>query len=176
MEPLAWPCEYHHSFLQGYVPDSRTSESTIAGGSTYYHYGDMIIVFLSKVAPQYQQPIQTIGWSAGGAPAVDAGIRLNRAYKDARYAVNHVTELDSPCRWLDQAMNVFTSSNAYTSSNALFLTSVVDGEQCWHDHYWGYLSHGGKCATRSPVRPAGWLWPLGCAGVVRELILDRAGK
>ena len=55
----------------------------------------MIIVFISKVAPNYAQPIQTMGWSTGGQPALDAGIRLNRVYKDRRYAVNHVTELDA---------------------------------------------------------------------------------
>jgi hypothetical protein len=115
------------NFPQGYAPDTSSAESW----PTYYHMGDMIIVFLSKVAPHYDQPIQTIGWSTGGQPALDAGIRLNRVYRDRRYAVNHVTELDAPCRWQLQGIDV------YTSSNTLFRTSAVDEEQCWHDHYWG---------------------------------------
>jgi hypothetical protein len=120
------------SFPIGYVQDSVMSHSW----HTYYHYGDMLIVFLSSVAPEYSELIQTIGWSTGGQPALDAGIRLNQTYKDPRYSVNHVTELDAPCRWRYQG------SNVYASSNALYHTSAVDGEQCWHDHYWGdaYLS------------------------------------
>jgi hypothetical protein len=45
--------------------------------------------------------------------------------------VNHVTELDAPCRWHFQGISI------YESSNELYQTSSVDGEQCWHDHYWG---------------------------------------
>jgi len=56
---------------------------------------------------------------------------LNRVYQDPRYAVNHVTELDAPCRWMFQGMEV------YNAANELFLTSAVDGEPCWLDHYWG---------------------------------------
>jgi hypothetical protein len=125
------------NFPEGYVPDKSSP-----GYRTYYRTGDMIIVFLSRVAPLYQQPIQTIGWSTGGEPALDAGIRLNRVYRDARYAVNHVTELEAPCRWQEQSMDV------YTASNALFLTSGVDGEQCWHDHYWGLGCPMGALAPR----------------------------
>jgi len=115
------------SFPSGYVQDSMMSHSW----HTYYHYGDMMIAHLSSVAPEYSQPIQTIGWSTGGQPALDVGIRLNQTYKDPRYSVNHVTELDAPCRWRYQGISV------YSSSNALYHTSAVDGEQCWHDHYWG---------------------------------------
>ena len=80
------------SFPNGYGPDSG------GGARTYYKYGDMIIVYLSSVAPDYKQPIQTIGWSTGGMPAIDVGIHMNRVYGDARYAVNRVTELDAGCR------------------------------------------------------------------------------
>ena len=114
------------TFPNGYVPDASYKKYL-----TYYNVGDMMIVFLSKVAPNYERPIQSIGWSTGGQPAVDAGVRLNRVYKDRRYAVNRVTEVDGCCRWQMQGLN------AYASSNWLFRTSAVDGEQCWHDHYWG---------------------------------------
>ena len=92
----------------------------------FLHYADMIIVYLSSVAPDYDQPIQTSGWSAGGQPAIDVAIRLNSTYRDARYAVNHVTliEVSSVCR-------------DYSESIRSFLASCVDGEQCWIDNYVG---------------------------------------
>lgn len=115
------------SLASGYAPDTIAYESW----GTYYRCGDVLIVYLSSVAPEYTQLIQTMGWSTGGQPALDAAIRLNRVYKDPRYAVNHVTELDAPCRWMFQGMAV------YNAANELFLSSAVDGESCWLDHYWG---------------------------------------
>ena len=107
------------NFPYGYEPDPNGSTRT------YYRYGDMILVYLSSVAPDYKQLIQTSGWSTGGQPAVDVGIRLNQIYADARYAVNHVTFLDAIpyCR------------NNYAESIEIFLGSSVDGEQCWIDNY-----------------------------------------
>jgi hypothetical protein len=119
------------TFAKGYAPDLP-----YRGAPTYYNVGDMMIVFLSKVAPNYEKPIQTVGWSTGGQPAVDAGIRLNRVYRDRRYAVNRVTELDAPCRGSQQGLR------AYALSNWLFQTSAVEGEQCWHDHYCGQFPMG----------------------------------
>jgi hypothetical protein len=108
------------SFPNGYVPDPG-----VGGLHTYYRYGDMIIVHLSSVASDYRQLIQTCGWSTGGQPAIDVGIRLNLTYVDARYAVNRVTLLEATqaCR-----------SN-YSESVATYLASSVDGEQCWIDSY-----------------------------------------
>ena len=106
------------TFPNGYSPDS--------GGvpRTYYKYGDMIIVYLSSVAPDYKQPIQTSGWSTGGQPAIDVGRYLNLTYGDRRYAINRVTFFDATpfCR-------------DYSESIAAFLDSSVDGEQCWADAY-----------------------------------------
>jgi hypothetical protein len=123
------------NFPNGYAPDS--------GGNarTYYKYGDMIIVYLSAVAPDYKQPIQTVGWSTGAMPAIDVGIHLNRVYKDARYAVNRVTHLDGnpACRvmenWPPQPSP--EAWDVYLDTVELFLTSSVDGEQCWIDHCYG---------------------------------------
>jgi len=117
------------NFPQGYEPDI-----TYESYRTFYHMGDMIIVFLSSVAPVYYQPIQTIGWSAGEQPAMDAAIRINRVYKDSRYAINHVTRLDAPCRWMAVG-DVWRPSDAYIEALELFLGSSVDGEQCWCDTY-----------------------------------------
>jgi hypothetical protein len=104
------------------MPDVKVGSSR-----TYYGCGDMIIVYLSSVAPDYRMAIQTAGMSTGGQPAVDVGIRLNLTYQDARYAVNHVTLLDAGtnCR----------SYKDYSESIAAFVASSVDGEQCWLDNY-----------------------------------------
>jgi hypothetical protein len=109
-------------FPDGYRPDEN-------GGSwhTYYRYADMIIVYLSSVAPDYKMPIQTAGVSTGGQAAVDVGIRLNLTYQDARYAVNRVSLWDAStyCR----------GDKGYSESIAAFIASSVDGEQCWLDNY-----------------------------------------
>ena len=106
-------------FPYGYVPDVNSVDPR-----TYYRYGDMIIVYLSALAPDYKQPIQTMGWSTGGQPAVDVGLRLNMDYQDARYAVNRITLLDATgiCR-------------DYSDSIKRFLDSSVDGESCWIENY-----------------------------------------
>lgn len=66
-----------------------------------------------------------MGISTGGQPAIDVGIRCNLSYQDPRYAVNRVTFLDATpyCR------------SEYSESISTFLSSSVDGEQCWIDNY-----------------------------------------
>ena len=105
-------------FPGGYVPDIDGNPRT------YYACGDMIIVYLSSVAPDYKMPIQIVGISTGGQPAIDVGIRLNLTYQDARYAVNHVTFFDATGYCRD-----------YSQSISTFLTSSVDSELCWIDNY-----------------------------------------
>lgn len=123
--PAAWLSRVNIiNFPDGYTPDSG------GGERTYYRYGDMIIVYLSSVAPDYKQPIQTSGWSTGGQPAVDVGIRLNLSYADARYAINRVTFFDTTTYCRDN----------YSESITTFLGSSVDGEQCWIDAYVSTLS------------------------------------
>jgi hypothetical protein len=110
-------------FHDGFMPDERSD----ANWHTYYGRGDMIIVYLSSAAPDYKMPIQTVGMSTGGLPAVDAGIRLNLTYRDARYAVNRVT--------LEDATTWCRGFQGYSESIAAFVASSVDGEQCWLDNY-----------------------------------------
>jgi hypothetical protein len=107
-------------FPYGYEPDKGT------GTRTYFHYADMIIVYLSSVAPNYRQPIQMAGWSTGGQPAIDVALRLNMVYMDARYAANRVTFLEAA-----------SSCRNYSENIQNFLASSVDGEQCWIDNYVG---------------------------------------
>ncbi|MHC4120694.1 MAG: PKD domain-containing protein [Planctomycetota bacterium] len=126
-------------FSLGYEPDSLPDPNytpaivdgpgsyfdLVDGPRTYYRCGDMIIAYLSSVAPNYQQLIQTAGWSTGGQPAIDVGIHLNLTYADARYAVNRVTLIDA------------RSCRDYSDSIPQFLGSSVDGEQCWIDLHRG---------------------------------------
>jgi hypothetical protein len=128
-------------FPSGYTPDSGST------GQTYYKYGDMIIAYLSAVAPDYKQPIQTIGWSTGAMPAIDVGIHMNRIYRDPRYAVNRVTHLDGnpACRDTNQSMVV------YLDAVESFLTSSVDGEQCWMEHYYGTAAYAYEPMPRSDI-------------------------
>jgi hypothetical protein len=58
----------------------------------------------------------------------------DRAYKDPSYAINHVTKLDAPCRWVEYN-NVYRPTDAYIETLELFLGSAVDGEQWWCDSY-----------------------------------------
>jgi hypothetical protein len=130
-------------FPSGYTPDSGTTEQT------YYKYGDMIISYLSSVAPDYKQPIQTMGWSTGGMPAIDVGIHMNRIYRDPKYAVNHVTHLDADpgCR------DIYLSWKVYLDAVELFLTSSVDGEQCWLEFYYGTAGY-----SYEPFPSTDFLW------------------
>ena len=112
------------NFPNGYGPDAGTSPRT------FYRNADMIIVYLSSVAPDYKQPIQITGVSAGAQPAIDVGIYLNKTYKDARYAVNRVSFFDAAPGCRD-----------YSESVKAFLASSVDGEQCWLDNYVSSRAH-----------------------------------
>ncbi len=140
----AWAEKANIISFSNYEPDP-----SVANLQTYYRYGDMIIVYLSSVAPDYKQPIQTMGWSTGGMPAIDVGIHMNRVYRDARYAVNHVTHLDvnPACR------DTYLSMVVYLDSVELFLTSSVDGEQCWLDHYYGTAAY-----AYEPMSRVNFLW------------------
>ena len=91
-------------------------------GPPYTRYGDMLMVYLSNVAPDYRQPIQTIGFSTGNLPGLDVALHVNMSYKDPRYAVNRVALLDAVC------------SNLGTKV-AQFHTNLIANEQCWVDNY-----------------------------------------
>ena len=136
-------------FPYGYTPDSGTVPRS------YYKYGDMVLTYLSTVAPDYKQAIQTIGFSTGVDPALDVGLRLNEIYRDARYAVNRVTQIDGGCRMIDAA-SIGTMAEAWAmqlESYRRFLESAVDGEQCWIDFCYGV---GGY--RTEPVPPSNVLW------------------
>jgi hypothetical protein len=105
-------------------------------GPPYAKYGDMLMVYLSNIAPHYTKPIQTIGFSTGNLPAMEVGRYVNVTYKDARYAVNRISLLDAVCTDL-------------TTSASQFTASPVAGEQCWIDNY---ISND-PTHTRQPAIP-----------------------
>ena len=110
----------------GGVWEERANWLTVNSyGSPYYRYGDMLIIYLSSVAPNYRQSIQTIGYSTGNLPAMDAAWYMNATYKDARYAVNRVSLLDPVCGSLAFRVTPFN-------------TNSIAGEQCWVDNYLSY--------------------------------------
>jgi hypothetical protein len=133
-------------------PDWYANANLLTVGSyapPYYQYGDALIVYLSSVAPDYAQPIQTIGFSAGNMPAIDVANHVNKTYADARFAVNRVSLLDAACR--DFAEDI-----------AKFLASGVDGEPCWIDNYFATLGryYPGTLNIRFPSPPAVHNTPL----------------
>ncbi len=121
---LSWFYDYHRGGWN--VLNEKVNHITFErfNPANISQISDMFIVYLSSQAPDYKQPIQSDGTSAGGQPAIDIGIYLNETYADARYAVNRVTLFDAAgyCR-------------EYGPSIERFLASAVDGEQCWIDSY-----------------------------------------
>ncbi len=107
----------------GGVWDNRANWITVQSyGTAYSTYGDMLMVYLSSVAPDYRRAIQTIGFSTGNKPAMQVAWYVNTTYRDARYAVNRVALLDAVC-------------NNLSSMVAAFHANPIGREQCWVDNY-----------------------------------------
>jgi hypothetical protein len=85
---------------------------------------DVLIGYLSSVAPDYEQSIQTAGFSTGGMPAIGVGIRLNRFYADPRFNVNRVSLLDGGCIMYDSYLREFVEN-------------PVGGEATWVENMFG---------------------------------------
>jgi hypothetical protein len=96
----------------------------------YEKHADELIAFLSSVAPNYDKAIETAGFSTGGMPAIDVGIRLNLRYRDPRYTVNRVVLLDGACRY-------------YPPYVELFLKNPVPGETVWLENYYAFYGNHG---------------------------------
>jgi len=98
----------------------------IITGHYYYPYAQyayQVIVLLSELAPEYDQPIQTIGFSTGGMPASVVANALNQSFQDPRFAVNRMTLLDPGC---DEHLD---------SKVASFNANPVAGEPAWAEVY-----------------------------------------
>lgn len=110
----------------GGVWEEQANWLTVSSYAAPFHrYGDMLIAYLSSVAPDYRQAIQTMGHSTGNMPAMEAARHVNATYKDSRYAVNRVSLLDAVCGSL---------ASLVTS----FHTNRIADEQCWVDNYVSY--------------------------------------
>ena len=97
------------------------SFSTPHNGGKFAEHGNAIITYLSSKAPDYNQPIQTMGHSSGAKLPAAVGAYLNTTYADSRYNVSHAT--------------LFDAYHPSLTEIAKFLNSSVDGEQCWIDNY-----------------------------------------
>jgi len=97
-------------------------------GQPYSRCGDMLIVYLSSVAPEYNQPIETCGFSTGGMPAIDSANLLNTQYADPRYVVTQVVFVDAACR-------------DYTNSIAQFVSHPVGDKPAWVSNF--YVANAG---------------------------------
>ncbi len=68
------------------------------GEPLYLNCAELLLAFLSSVAPAYDQPIQLIGFSTGARPATAVGDYINTwdifCLHDARYNTNRITLLD----------------------------------------------------------------------------------
>lgn len=116
-------CNTGGSMTFGGIWDDKANWITVDSYSQPYNrYGNMLIAYLSSVAPDYIQPIQTTGYSTGNMPAMEVAWYVNTLYKDPRYAVNRVSLLDAVCSNLSARVAQF---HAYP----------VGGEQCWTDNY-----------------------------------------
>jgi hypothetical protein len=116
-------CTTGNGMSFGGVWDTAANWLTVPTYSAAYNsYGDMLMVYLSSVAPDYNKAIQTIGFSTGNKPAMQVAWYVNTFYKDARYAVNRVALCDAVC------------NNLYSLVSA-FQANPVAGEQAWVDNY-----------------------------------------
>ena len=126
-------------FTELYNRDARTS----ANDPYYYGYGDQMIAILSGLAPDYDQPIQAIGYSTGCMAACDVAERLNLGYGDPRYYVNRVTLLDSGC------------SRDYGVSIRNLLSNRISGRMFWVENYYSQSNFKpGTLNAEFPVPPA----------------------
>lgn len=111
----------------------------------FYKYGDYLIVHLSQVAPDYDQPIQTMGLSTGALIATDIALRLNCVYGDPRYAANRISYLDGGC------LDIY----GYSDAIARLRTENLTGESCWIDNYYSNgFYYRDTLNVRFPVPPA----------------------
>ena len=91
----------------------------------YLQYANQVAALLSEFAPEYDQPIQTIGFSTGGLPAIEVASVLNQTIQDPRYAVNRITLLDVGC----------ITHAEWERRIARFNANPVAGEPAWAEYY-----------------------------------------
>ncbi len=123
-------CAIGSSMQFGGQWDTSVNWLTTSYDSPYSRYGDVLVAYLSSVAPDYDQLIGTMGFSTGNMPAIDAAIYVNKTYRDRRFAVNRVTFLDTACR----------AASDYVAEIEEFYANALEGEPFWIANYY----HGSK--------------------------------
>jgi hypothetical protein len=142
--PVSFPTTWRalaNLFTTSYNRDPDSSLSA----PEYLGYGDQLITILSELAPEYEQPIQTLGWSTGNMPAADVAERLNTVYMDPRYLVNRISFLDTGCNNARYATNISDLTRARSAGKAF-----------WIDNYYsvGGQFRQGALNIQFPVPPA----------------------
>jgi hypothetical protein len=101
--------------------------NVITGRYYYPHvgYAYQVIVLLSTQAPSYDQPIQVIGFRAGGLAASIVAGAINSTFHDPRYAVNRMTLIDAYCY----------PNSIWSGKLAQFNDNPVAGEPAWVEFY-----------------------------------------
>ncbi len=138
-------------FTLSYSRDTNSSTSD----PRYFGYGDQMIVLLSAAAPNYAQPIQTLGYSTGNMPACNVAERFNILYDDPHYRVNRISLIDSGCG-RDYSVNI---------SN--LMSHRKPGVMFWIDNYYSVAGRfrSGTLNLQFPAPPAdhgtpnSWYWP-----------------
>jgi hypothetical protein len=94
--------------------------------------GDLLITFLSSVAPEYDQAIELAAHSNGSPRAMGAAYWMNTQYHDRRYNVNRVTVQDR---------------EVPIAQIRAFVANPVGGEPSWITNYyaddWAIIGDGG---------------------------------
>lgn len=75
-------CEFHTDAVPGGFGPRR-----------YERCGGLLIAYLNRMAPAYNQAIQVIGFGGGGMAALDVARHLNIGFADPRYTINKVVLL-----------------------------------------------------------------------------------
>jgi hypothetical protein len=133
--------------------------------STYYkwrHVVDLFLVYMSRIAPNYDKQIQVAGFSSGSHPAMELALTINTVYTEPRYAVNHLTFLDG----------TFGNQGIVDA----YLTSALPGEQCWLDVYAGtgdYFNGQLKVQEASDTHNAPVFWYREAVATSRQNSYDQ---
>ncbi|MCE5340556.1 MAG: hypothetical protein LLF92_05440 [Planctomycetaceae bacterium] len=133
--------------------------------STYYkwrHVVDLFLVYMSRIAPNYDKQIQAAGFSSGSHPAMELGVTINTVYAEPRYAINHLTFLDG----------TFGNQGIVDT----YLTSALPGEKCWLDVYAGtgdYFNGQLKVQVAPDIHTAPVFWYREAAATIRQTSYDQ---
>jgi len=99
------------------------------GPRRYERCGAMLIAYLNRLAPAYNQAIQVIGFAGGGMAALDVARYVNTVFADPRYTTNKVVLLS------------FGNSSVYLAQESIDMLHAhpVKDETCSIENYFTAL-------------------------------------